>query len=104
MWIDDECFTPDLEEENRMERTNTCSNCGCKFTGDTCPNCEESWGAGYLKKPKVKKICTITEKTPHIMDEWYCMWYTCSNPKCQKQWIAQNFSYCPNCGYKIERI
>jgi hypothetical protein len=33
-------------------------------------------------------------------DEWYCPWYVC--PKCQKGYIARSFSYCPNCGVKLE--
>lgn len=32
-------------------------------------------------------------------DEWYCHWYVC--PKCQKDYIASSFSYCPNCGVKL---
>ena len=33
-------------------------------------------------------------------DEWYCPWYLC--PKCNKDYINRAFSYCPNCGVKLE--
>lgn len=33
-------------------------------------------------------------------DEWYCPWYLC--PKCEESNIARSFSYCPNCGVKLE--
>lgn len=33
-------------------------------------------------------------------DEWYCPWYQC--PKCDQNYIARCFCYCPNCGVKLE--
>jgi hypothetical protein len=33
-------------------------------------------------------------------DEWYCQWYLC--PKCEKSNIARWFSYCPDCGAKLQ--
>jgi len=33
-------------------------------------------------------------------DEWWCQWWLCT--KCNKNYIAPGFNYCPNCGEKIE--
>jgi len=33
-------------------------------------------------------------------DEWYCDWYQC--PKCQKSSINLSFSYCPDCGVRLQ--
>ena len=33
-------------------------------------------------------------------DEWYCPWYRC--PQCEKNDIARWFSFCPNCGAKLQ--
>lgn len=33
-------------------------------------------------------------------DEWFTHWYLC--PKCDEVNIARPFSYCPNCGVKLQ--
>ena len=33
-------------------------------------------------------------------DEWFTHWYLC--PKCDEANIARSFSYCPNCGVKLQ--
>jgi len=34
-------------------------------------------------------------------DEWYCHWYLC--PRCNNGSIMRLFSFCPDCGAKLQR-
>ena len=54
-----------------------------------------------LSQPKTEKVSVITESTPRHYDEMHCRWFTCSNPKCGCDQIAEGFKYCPDCGWKV---
>jgi len=71
-----------------------------KVEEDIAEACRD--GAKEIERLRTpNKSVAIGEEHDTGYDEWWCSWLWC--PKCGRSRIARCFSFCPDCGAKLQR-